>query len=119
MTSLINSIKNELYSNNKINWKGVLFIVSEPIAIFAAYFLVKRGLYFWNNPDIFSLTTFGTVIFGTIAYFLRIPYMWNKPSALFFLVANIIIWTIALAIWINAFIIYQKYKQKNMKIKKK
>ena len=108
MISLFNSIKNEIYSNNKINWAGVLFFTSEPLALLAAYFLLQKGLQCLNNSEIFIISTFYTVIFTALGYVIRIPYMWDKPSALFFLVLNVIMWTIILGIWIKAFLMYKE-----------
>jgi len=115
MFTIINNIKNELYSNNKINWFGVLFFFSEPLSLLAAYFLLQRGLNSLNNPSTFLISTFFAVIFTTIGYILRIPYMWDKPSALFFLILNVIIWLLVLGTWIYAYINYNKYKKKNKK----
>jgi hypothetical protein len=68
MSNIIQSIKNEIYSNNKINWSAVLFLLSEPIALVAAYFIILRGLHCINFPNSFTMTTFYTVIFTTIGY---------------------------------------------------
>ena len=113
MSNIIQSIKNEIYSNNKINWSAVLFLLSEPIALVAAYFIILRGLHAINFPNTFTMTTFYTVIFTTIGYIFRVPYMWNKPSAIFFLLLNIIMWIIAISIWTNAFLKYNKDSKDN------
>ena len=111
MFTIINNIKNELFSNNKINWFAVLFFLSEPISIIAAYFLLQRGLQCINDPSTFIYSTYFAVIFTTIGYILRIPYMLNKPSALFFLILNVIIWIFVVTIWIYAYLSFKKFKK--------
>ena len=117
MSSILNNIKNELFSNNKINWYGVLFFISEPLSLVAAYFLLQRGINCLINPDTFVITTFYAVIFTSLGYVLRLPYMWDKPIALFFLFLNIIVWIVVLGIWINAYFSYNKFKKNSKKDK--
>ena len=81
--------------------------------------MIMRGIHCWNKPNTFLMTTFYTVLLTGSGFLLRIPYMWNKPSALFFLIFNCIAWIITIFIWIRAFYLYKFYKKSTKKSTKK
>ena len=53
MFNIIENIKNELYSNNKLNFHVILFILSEPVALSAAYFMIMREYIVGINQILF------------------------------------------------------------------
>lgn len=106
--NIIKNFKNEIFHKNKINWSAILFILSEPIALFGAFMMFERGKTIINNPKLFVLSTYFNIIAMFLAVFLRIPYMLNKASAILFLFFNSIAWGACLIIWTIAY-----YKSKN------
>jgi len=112
MPSLIDLIKNDLFKKGKINWAGFLFLLSEPAAFVGIIIALRHGLESLENPKIFQESNFHVALFMAIPYVMKIPYMRNKPLALFFLVLNFIGWTLATIVY---FMAYEKAKE----IKKK
>lgn len=111
VNNIINNLKYEIYNNKKLNWDAILFIISEPIALFGAYMMFERGKIITENPKQFVLSTYLNVIAMFIAITLRIPYMLKKPTAILFLIINAIAWGFCFFIWSIGF-----YKYKNIYI---
>ena len=111
INNIINNLKTEIYSNKNFNWNAILFILSEPIALFGAFMMFERCKSLTQNPKQFVISTYLNVIAMFIAITLRIPYMLKKPTAILFLIINAIAWGLCLFIWSIAF-----YRFKNIKI---
>lgn len=115
MANLIENFKSEIYQNGLVNWKAVLFLLSEPIALIAVYFMIARGNHAIKNPETFVMSTFYTVLFTVLAFILRILYQMNKPTAFLFVILNCIVWGYCLYVWIKAYIANKKFKENKKK----
>tara|TARA_R110002072_G_C7855344_1_gene526019 strand:- start:738 stop:1079 length:342 start_codon:yes stop_codon:yes gene_type:complete len=113
MVNLIQSLKSEIYNNGVVNWKAVLFLLSEPIALVATYFMVSRGNHAIENPKTFTISTFYTVLFTLFAFCLRVLYQIGKPTAFLFVILNCIVWGYCAYVWTKAYIAYNKFNKKH------
>ena len=118
MKNILESIKSEIYQNGKINWKAVLFLFSEPLAIFSVFFMISRGYHSIKYPETFLISTFYTVLFTFLAFILRILYHINKPTAFLFIILNCFIWGYCFFVWVKAYNENKKFKDKKMKKEK-
>lgn len=119
MINIIKNIKNEIYFNGTLQWKALLFFITEPIALAAVYYIIERGKLSVKHPETFAMSTFYTVLFTFLAFVMRILYQLDKPTALLFVILNTIVWSYCLYIWIIALIKNKKSKVNNNKSNKK
>jgi hypothetical protein len=93
-----------------MNWKQILFSLSEPIAYVGIYIAYNHANKVLEDPSLFTLSNLSVSFFLTLAFIDRMPYMWNRPLARFFLILNAIGWAYVTYIYVKA---YDKYKLEN------
>ena len=109
MANIIETLKAEINKNGTVDWKIVLFLLSQPVGLFAAYFMISRGYHAIEKPETFVMSTFYTVLFTLVAFILRILYQMGKPTAFLFVIINTLVWAFCLYIWVRAYLANQVY----------
>ena len=115
MADIINALKNDLYSNGQINWVGIIFTLSEPIAFGGMYIAYLHAKECVDDPSKFTESNFQIALYLGIAYLMRIPYMWDKPLARVLLIINTLAWIYITYIYYTASLLSSKDKSNTSK----
>lgn len=106
MSFIFNSVKDDIIKNGIINWPGILFTISEPIAFVSIFIALKHSFESIVNPKLFSVSNLHISFFLALAFMLKIRYMWNKPLARILVLCNSVGWLVVTILYSMA---YKKY----------
>ena len=118
MSSLIQTIKNDLIINGEPNWPSILYALATPIGILACAASMRLGYNLIQDPSKFHMANYWIALTSTFVFACKIPYALNKPLALMAFVINLIGWFIASIIMSIALDKHIKY-QTQQKIQQK